>query len=306
MIFNPRFLLVFCLVAGLVACTPGKMVTKPDSLPPLSGTTPVTPAAATPRVPKVALALGGGAARGFAHIGVIKILEAHNIKVEIIAGTSAGSVVGSLYASGLNAFELQQMALRMDESVFADWTLGNRGMFRGEALQQWVNQQMNQRVIEQLPRKLGITATDLASGEAILFQRGNIGIAVRASSSVPGVFTPVAINGREYVDGGLTAPVPVQAARSMGGDIVIAVDISTEPSGQTTQSVTELLLQTFAIMGRAINRHELSGADIVIRPVLNTRGTDFSARHLAILAGEQAALAALPKIKQRLGEKSTP
>ncbi|MFN8762308.1 MAG: patatin-like phospholipase family protein, partial [Burkholderiales bacterium] len=210
------------------------MVTKPDSLPPLSGTTPVTPAAPTPKVPKVALALGGGAARGFAHIGVIKILEAHNIKVEIIAGTSAGSVVGSLYASGLNAFELQQMALRMDESVFADWTLGNRGMFRGEALQQWVNQQMNQRVIEQLPRKLGITATDLASGEAILFQRGNIGIAVRASSSVPGVFTPVAINGREYVDGGLTAPVPVQAARSMGGDIVIAVDISTEPGGQTT------------------------------------------------------------------------
>jgi NTE family protein len=163
---------------------------------------------------------------------------------------------------------------------------------------------MNQRVIEQLPRKLGITATDLASGEAILFQRGNIGVAVRASSSVPGVFTPVVINGREYVDGGLTAPVPVQAARSMGGDIVIAVDISAEPGSQATQSVTELLLQTFAIMGRSINRHELGEADVVIRPVLQTKGTDFAARHLAILAGEQAALAALPKIKQKLSEKS--
>jgi NTE family protein len=302
--FHFRFFWVFLSVFWLIGCAPGKIVTKPEPSPPAGITPPVAPAVTIPKVPKVALALGGGAARGFAHIGVIKILEAHGIKVEIVAGTSAGSVVGSLYASGLNAFELQQLALRMDESVFADWTLGNRGMFRGEALQQWVNQQISQRLIEQLPRKLGITATDLASGEGIVFQRGNIGVAVRASSSVPGVFTPVVINGREYVDGGLTAPVPVLAARSMGADVVIAVDISAEPAGQTTQSVTELLLQTFAIMGRSINRHELGEADVVIRPVLQTKGTDFAARHLAILAGEQAALAALPKIKQKLSEKT--
>ncbi|MFO0387847.1 MAG: patatin-like phospholipase family protein, partial [bacterium] len=143
--FHFRFFWVFLSVFWLIGCAPGKIVTKPEPSPPAGITPPVAPAVTIPKVPKVALALGGGAARGFAHIGVIKILEAHGIKVEIVAGTSAGSVVGSLYASGLNAFELQQLALRMDESVFADWTLGNRGMFRGEALQQWVNQQISQR-----------------------------------------------------------------------------------------------------------------------------------------------------------------
>lgn len=283
-------------IAGLVSCA-----APPRSAEPQPPATVVTPPA--PKPIRIGLALGGGAARGFAHIGVIKTLEAQGIPIDLIVGTSAGSVVGSLYASGLSGFELQQVALRMDESVFADWTLGNRGMFRGEALQQWVNQQIGARAIEQLPRRLGITATDLNSGELVVFQRGNVGMAVRASSAVPGVFTPVNIQGREYVDGGLSAPVPVQTARRLGADVVIAVDISAEPSAQSTSNVTELLLQTFAIMGRSINRYELAEADVVMKPVLATKSIDFAARHLAILAGEQAAMAALPRLRQKLAEK---
>ncbi len=284
-------------IAGLASCA-----APPRSAEPQPPATVVTPPA--PKPIRIGLALGGGAARGFAHIGVIKTLEAQGIPIDLIVGTSAGSVVGSLYASGLSGFELQQVALRMDESVFADWTLGNRGMFRGEALQQWVNQQIGARAIEQLPRRLGITATDLNSGELVVFQRGNVGMAVRASSAVPGVFTPVNIQGREYVDGGLSAPVPVQTARRLGADVVIAVDISAEPSAQSTSNVTELLLQTFAIMGRSINRYELAEADVVMKPVLATKSIDFAARHLAILAGEQAAMAALPRLRQKLAEKA--
>jgi len=251
----------------------------------------------------VGLALGGGAARGFAHIGVIKVLEAQGITVDYVAGTSAGSVVGALYASGLDGYGLQQMALTMDESLFADWTFGGRSMFRGEAIAAWINRAVGNRTIEQLKRPLGIVATRLSNGEGALFQRGNVGAAVRASSAVPGVFAPVVIGGQEYVDGGLTSPVPVRAARRMGADFVIAVDISTDPAGQPTASVTDMLLQTFTIMGKSINRFELGEADVVIRPAITSGSADFTARHQAVLAGERAATAALPELRQKLAAR---
>lgn len=255
---------------------------------------------------RIGLALGGGAARGFAHIGVIKVLEANGIVPDLVSGTSAGSLVASLYASGMSGYELQQIALKMDESVFADWTLAGRGMFRGEALQNWVNHAVGQRPIERLDRPLGITATDLSSGDLALFRRGNTGMAVRASSAVPSVFAPVVIGGREYVDGGLASPVPVRSARKMGADFVIAVDISSDPAGQPTGSVSDLLLQTFTIMGRSINRFELVEADVVVRPNIQARSTDFSARHQAILAGEVAMSALLPELKNKLAAKRSP
>ncbi len=296
-----RRALLACMILLAGCQTPTTAVVAPPQ-------TPTTPPRVElpPRPVKVGLALGGGAARGFAHIGVIKVLEANGIQVDLVAGTSAGSLVGSLYASGLNGFELQQMAMRMDESVFADWTFAGRGMFRGEALQTWVNQAVGQRPIEQLKRPFGVTATDLGNGDLILFQRGNTGMAVRASSSVPSVFAPVVINGREYVDGGLAEPVPVRSARRMGADFVIAVDISADPVGQPTESVSDLLLQTFTIMGRSINRLELAEADVVVRPQLNTKSTDFSARHQAILAGELAMTAALPELRTKLALKRAP
>jgi len=262
---------------------------------------PVPPPAPQPVPVKIGLALGGGAARGFAHIGVIKALEAQGIVPDIVVGTSAGAVVGALYASGLSGFELQKIALDMDASQIGDWSLPDRGVFKGEALQNFVNRVVANRPLEKLPRSFSVVATDLKSGESVLFRTGNTGMAVRASSAVPGVFQPVGINGHEYVDGGLVSPIPVRAARSLGADFVIAVDISVNPRDARTSSTLDVLLQTFAIMGQSIGRYEKAEADIVIRPVTtDLPATDFAGRHRAVLEGEKAAAVAMVDIKDRL------
>ena len=260
---------------------------------------PTPPAAPAPV--KIGLALGGGAARGFAHIGVIKALEAQGIVPDIVVGTSAGAVVGSLYSSGLSGFELQKIALDIDESQIGDWSLPDRGVFKGEALQTFINRAVANRPLEKLPRSFAVVATDLKSGEATLFRSGNTGMAVRASSAVPGVFQPVNINGRDHVDGGLVSPVPVRFAREMGATFVIAVDISNKPQMGKTKSSLDVLLQTFAIMGQSLNRSELPQADIVIRPdISQLASADFKTRHLAVLEGEKAAAQAMPALKEKL------
>lgn len=271
--------------------TPGVPVGTPPAVKPMA---PIRP-------PRVALALGGGAARGFAHIGVIQALEENGIKPSMVVGTSAGSLVATLYASGKSGKELAAMAETMDEVAITDWTFPGRGFLRGEALGRYVKEQTNGLRIEQMKVPLGIVATDLGSGDAILFQRGDPGVAVRASSAVPAVFQSVKIGDREYVDGGLVSPVPVQYARQMGGELVIAVDISAAPEAQKTGNPMAVLLQTFAIMGKTINRYELNGADIVLHPQLDdVSGANFGARNRSIAAGREAALAALPQIKARI------
>ncbi len=258
-----------------------------------------------PMAPKIALALGGGAARGFAHIGVIKALEAHGIVPDMVIGTSAGSLVGALYASGYGGFDLQRTALQLDDSIIADWSLPDRGFIKGEALQNFVNQAVQNRTMEKLNKPFAVVATDLQSGEPVVFRTGNTGMAVRASSSVPGVFQPVTINGHEYVDGGLVSPVPVRAARAMGADLVIAVYISNNPRLGKTKDSVDLMLQSFAIMGQSIAGYELPEADVVIRPDTGRiRSTGFEDRHLAIIEGEKAGLAAIPAIKQKIAEKT--
>ncbi len=267
---------------------------------------PERPPAPTPvAAPKIALVLGGGAARGFAHIGVIKVLEAQGIVPAIVVGTSAGAVVGALYAAGDDGFALQKLALGMDEGQLSDWSWPDRGVLRGEALQNFVNRAVGGRPLEKLPKLLAVVATDLQSGEPVVFRTGNTGMAVRASSSVPGLFQPVVINGREYVDGGLVSPVPVGVARRLGADFVIAVDISARPRYGKTQSTPDVLLQTFTIMSRVIARNELADADVVIRPNMSgLSATDFQDRNLAVLEGEKAAAAALPEIKAKLAAYS--
>jgi NTE family protein len=164
-----------------------------------------------------------------------------------------------------------------------------------------VNGALNQRLIEQLPMPLGIVATDLQSGDGILFQRGDAGVAVRASSAVPAIFLPVRINGREYVDGGLIAPVPVRYARQMGAEFVIAVDLSNAPESNLATDTLKVLFQTFAIMGKTINGYELKSADIVVRPALPGVGSaDFASRRRAIDAGRAAMLAMLPRLREQL------
>jgi NTE family protein len=209
---------------------------------------PSLPPTAEPRELRLGLALGGGAARGFAHVGVIQVLEEAGLRPSHVAGTSAGSLVAALYASGKTPAELLRVAESMQEADITDWMLPilNRGALRGEALAKYVNTQVGGKTMEQMQIPLGIVATDLGSGQAITFRRGNTGAAVRASSAVPAVFQPVRLGDREYVDGGLVSPVPVRQTREMGANFVIAVDISSDPEGNPYGDTFQILMQTFA------------------------------------------------------------
>ncbi|AON53611.1 NTE family protein [Herbaspirillum seropedicae] len=293
----------FLSACGTSSWMPGSSSPREGGTATSSTVTPVSP---TPRRVKIGLALGGGAARGFAHIGVIKALEAQGVQVDVVAGTSAGSLVGALYAAGNDGFALQKLALAMDEAAISDWSVPLfskvSGVLKGEGVQNYVNKALNNVPIEKFKIPFGAVATDLRSGQPILFQRGNAGIAVRASSAVPGVFQSVKIGDHTYVDGGLVSPVPVRFARQMGADFVIAVNISANPEAQAASSSSvDVLLQTFAIMGQTINQYELKNADIVLQPGLGAmKGSDFASRNVAIMAGEQAALAAMPEIKRKL------
>lgn len=308
-----RFSLIALGALLLAGCgsTPPQAPVSPVAVVPAPVPVPVPVPPPAPRKVRIGLALGGGAARGFAHIGVIKALEAQGIVPDLVVGTSAGSVVGALYASGYNGFALQRVALDMDEATISDWALPlfskSPGVLKGEALQAYVNKAVHNVPIEKLKIPFGSVATDLKTGQPILFRRGNTGMAVRASSAVPSVFQPVSISGHTYVDGGVVAPVPVRFARDMGADFIIAVNISSQTEGQATASSLDVAMQSITIMGQRLNHFELKEADVVITPALGTMGSgDFSGRNLAILAGEQAAAAAMPQLKARLKAKQQP
>ena len=313
-------LLACLLVALLVACagSPTQLVRPVETVAaPTPATPPVPPA--PPKVvavevlpavrvpPKLGLALGGGAARGFAHIGVIQVLEEAGLRPDFVAGTSAGSVVAALYASGKTGAQLQQIGESMEEAAITDWTLPvfNSGLVRGDALAKYVNQQVGGRSIENMAVPLGIVATDLYSGEMMVFQRGNTGMAVRASSAVPALFQPVKISGRSYVDGGLVSPVPVRAARLMGAQVVLAIDITSPPDSSGSDNTITVLLQTASIMGKSINAFELKEADVVVRPDLReVSSADFSSRKKAIEAGRRAMLEFLPQLRATMLAKT--
>jgi len=289
----PAFAATF--VAVLLAACGG---TRPE----VPSQVPVTPPATRldPAVPplRIGLALGGGAAKGFAHIGVIKMLEANGFKPDVVAGTSAGSVVGALYASGMDPFKLQERAVALDETSIRDVRLFSGGLVQGLKLQDYVNQSVDNRPIERMRKPFAAVATRLETGERTVFVRGNTGQAVRASSSVPGVFEPVTIGSYQYVDGGVVSPVPVDAARQLGADFVIAVDISSKASGKRPDGMLGIVNQSIAIMGQRLGEQELARADVVIRPkVLDIGAADFTQRNQAILEGEKAALAVLPQIR---------
>jgi NTE family protein len=320
-----RFALAILAASALAGCQTTSTTVSTELPPPIKSTDvplvsvePPLPALVVPPAPpvqrkvKIGLALGGGAARGFAHIGVIKALEAQGIVPDIVVGTSAGSVVGALYAAGNDAKTLQKMAVDLDEAAISDWALPlfskSSGVLKGEALQSFVNKAVNHRPIEKLKMPFGAVASDLKTGEPILFQRGNTGMAVRASSAVPGVFQPVKIGDHTYVDGGLVAPVPVRFAREMGAEFIIAVNISTQAEAQATNSSLEVIMQTFSIMGQRINQLELRDADVVIQPPLGKMASnDFNNRAGAMQAGERATLAVMAQLKQKLkARRETP
>src|SRR5688572_3253210 len=247
--------------------------------------------------PLIALALGGGGTRGFAHIGVIKALEKAGIVPDIVTGASSGAVVAALYAGGHAPAELERIALELNQGDLLDFVLFGDGWIRGEALQAFVNRQVQDRPIERLAKPFAVVATAANSGRMVVFNRGDTGLAVRASASVPNLFIPPVINGEPYVDGGLTSPVPVKAARVMGADIVIAVDVS-------------LFALARCAAGEGMEQHgrraryphriaELDAADIVVSPrTVRARMLDFEHKKANIEAGIAAGRDALPRLRE--------
>ena len=304
--FRMKYLLPLVISLLLLGC--GTLSNTGPPAPAIPTVDIPPPVVAIPKTPpRIGLALGGGAARGFAHVGVIQVLEEAGIRPSMVSGTSAGSLVAAFYASGKTGKQLQHAAETMEEATIADWALPlfNRGMLRGDALARYVNGQVGSRLIENMVLPLGIVATDLNTGQGMLFQRGDTGTAVRASSAVPAVFLPVSISGHEYVDGGLVSPVPVRAARQMGAELVIAVDISSPPEGNLAGGTMDVLLQTFSIMSKSINYFELKEADVVIKPaLLGVSSADFGSRKKSIEAGRQAMLQAMPQLRAAIAAKT--
>jgi NTE family protein len=255
-----------------------------------------------PKTAKIAVVLGAGASRGFAHIGVLKILEENGIPVHMIVGTSAGSFVGSLYAYGFNAFQLQKMALSIEKSDIIDMAIPDNGFIKGDSLEEYVNRMLKNTPIERLRTPFYAVATSLPDGQEVIFGKGNAGKAVRASCSIPGVFRPARIGDIMYVDGGVVSPVAVDAARRYGADIVIAVDIAADRDTRQPEGTIDTILQSINIMYSKLSAIQTARADVVIKPKVGYIGSgDFEKRHEAIMEGEKAALEALPEIRKLLG-----
>jgi NTE family protein len=270
----------------LAACMPKEIPTPPP-----------------PRPAKVAVVLGAGASRGFAHVGVLKVLETQRVPIHLIVGTSAGSFVGSLYAYGIDTFQLQKMAFSLQKDDVVDLTIPDNGFVRGEKLENFVNRTVRQTTLEKLKIPFLAVATNIQTGEETVFATGNTGKAVRASCSIPGIFQPVRIGEKSYVDGGVVSPVAVDAARKAGADVIIAVDISSGVGGVLPQGILDTILQAIDIMYAKIAAAQLRNADVVIIPrVSHISSSDFEKRNEAILEGEQAAVQALPQIQKILGK----
>jgi NTE family protein len=227
--------------------------------------------------PVVGLVLGAGGSRGFAHVGVLKAFEEAGIEADVIVGVSSGAVVAALHAGGMRAAELEATALAIEDNDLLDFTLFGPGMIEGGRLQAYINDTLHNRPIEALQKPFAVIAAERETSRMTIFNRGNTGLAVRASASVPKLFWPVVIRGTEYVDGGVASRVPASVARQMGADIVIAVDVSWRGSAEAQQ------------------------ADVVIRPqTIRTRITDFSQKIANLAAGEEAAREVVPQVRELL------
>lgn len=250
--------------------------------------------------PIIALVLGSGGARGYAHIGAIEILEKNNIHPDFIVGTSAGSIVGSLYASGKNSSELREIALNLKANDVRDVTLDRKGFFEGKKVEDFINKEVNNTPLQSLKIPMYVIATELKEGKKVVFNYGNTGQAVRASVAIPSMFIPTKIGDDEYVDGGLVSPVPVDVAKKLGADIVIAVDILAQPVHTETSNIWGLFNQNINIMQKHLAQEELKSADIVIQPDLREKVHifDVSGREITMLAGQNAAQKVMPKLRK--------
>jgi NTE family protein len=288
--------LASALAVALLACR----TTAPERRVP---DVPLAPSDGVP--PRVALVLGGGGARGLAYVGVIRVLEEAGVPVELIAGSSVGSLVGALYAGGANRFALEEMARDVTRDVFFDFAIApavfGTGLASGHRLERFVHAHAPGR-IEELRIPFAAVATDLDTGEVVVLRTGDIAAAVRASCAIPGVFEPVSSGGRLLVDGGVAANLPVQVARDMGADVIIAVDVTALASGaRPPRNFVEVILRAVNVVvhGEVVGARR--DADVLLAPEVGDVGfIDFDRKDEAIAAGAESARAALPRIREAI------
>jgi len=256
--------------------------------------------------PVVALVLGSGGARGYAHIGVLEVLEQQGIRPDFIVGTSAGSIVGAIYASGKSAAEMREIALKLKANDVRELNVSLKGFLDGKKVEDYVNEQVHNMPLQKMKIPMYVVATELKDGTKTVFNHGNTGQAVRASASIPSMFVPTKIRNIEYVDGGLVSPVPVEVARDLGADIVIAVDILAQPIHTETTNVWGLFNQNINIMQGRLAEEELKDADIVIQPDLREKAHifDVKGREMTIQAGVDAAKEKLANIQGVIQSKT--
>jgi NTE family protein len=257
--------------------------------------------------PKVALVLGGGAARGFAHIGVIRALEQEKIPVDMIVGTSVGSLIGAIYAYDRNSFELEWTAFMLGKDNIFDYGLLNAftgmGVAKGEKLEEFVRSKVPVANIEDLKIPFAAVATDLNRGTRFILDKGPVARAVRASSAIPGVFPPVSHQGKLLVDGGVVDNIPVSVAREKGADIVIAVDIGEQVINFNIVDVIDVLLQSISIMGAENAKYKKKDADVLISPKVGDVGMlDFTQKKRCMTAGIDSTQKMMPEIKAKIEE----
>lgn len=279
------------IAAALLSCdSPAKRSAAPIEARRLDSIEARNPRNTSDHRPVVGLALGGGGLRGLAHIGVLQALEEAGIQPDLVVGTSAGALVGAVYASGKNSREIARLAQDLDIASFVDFTLSASGIMRGDHIADWVDAAAGGRPIEAFPIRFAAIATDLRHGDPMVLDRGRPGDAVRASAAVPGVNVPVAYRGGHLVDGGIASLVPVRAARALGAQIVIAVDIYCRGEEAGGLSAPEVMRRSMHIQSCLISDSEMDEADIRIVPDIVVPGiSDKDSQQRAVEAGYAAA-----------------
>ena len=252
-------------------------------------------------LPKVGLALGAGGLRGIAHIGVLKVLKQYEIPIDYIAGCSIGSLVGALYAGGLEPDMILKLAKSLKKRHWLDFVIPQMGIIAGERALATMQLLTKQKSFADLKTPLAIVATELNSGREFVFTEGNVAQAVRASISIPGVFMPFAMDGRLFIDGAVTNPTPIDTVWQMGADVVIAVDLVHAGTVGCVSNIVDVILQSIDIMERELCKQRQAYCDFLIQPdVGRIAPSSFAAMDECALAGELAAEQAIPAIKQML------
>jgi NTE family protein len=298
------FLLSGCVATSALLMSSGSSVNKAEGMEavPLAQVVPVARSGVFPHRLRLGIAFGGGGVRGFVHLGVIRALDEAGIQADVVTGASAGSIAASLYASGLPYQEIDSVARSISEIDLADVVIHVQGAIKGDAIANWIDDAVGHRSIKELPIPLGIAVTDLTHGKALLVVDGDVGKAVQASSSVPGAFVPMQVDGSIWVDGGILSLVPVRFTRAMGADVVIGVDIYCGGHPPLKGTLFDNVLSTFRLQGCLLNKEEASEADFLIRPKFEPANvTSFKQRDEAIRAGYEATKAIIPALIKRLG-----